>query len=74
VVAPSDEGTNIPNLIGLGQLALTTSAEVDTAKEAVKTVKKASPTMKKGSLDVADETKEDKKVSKSVSTSNPSEL
>jgi hypothetical protein len=67
------DGTDVPSDIGPDHLASTTAAMVATAKDAVKTVK-ASPAMKKRSVDVIDEIRENKKVSKSMLASSPSEL
>jgi hypothetical protein len=62
------------SLVGPGRLASTTSAVVGTAQDEMMTVQETSPATKKRSVDVAYEAKEDKKLSKSMSASSPSEL
>jgi hypothetical protein len=72
--ALSAEATDIPSLIGPVLLASTTSAMVDTAKDAVKTVKKAFPATRRRPGDVSDESEEAKRVSMLMSTPSPSDL
>jgi hypothetical protein len=61
----SADGIDIPNLVGPGRLASTTSAVVDTAQDEMKTVQETSPATKKRSVDVIDDSKDVMKVSRS---------
>jgi hypothetical protein len=74
--APPAEGTDIPEPRRSGRLASTTSAVVDTAKDAVKTVKKATAASKKrsGDVDEDEDVKEAKKVSNRCGHTVPSSL